>query len=220
MNREARGLLFDMDGILIDSEPIWRRAEVEIFADVGVVLSERDCFETQGLRIDDAVAYWFARTPWSGRSCESVADAIVDRVAALIRAEGTPLAAVHESIDAAKKRGWRLGLASSSSQFLIDTVLDHFELRDAFEVTRSAENEDFGKPHPAVYLSTAGALQIDPRRCVAVEDSVNGVISALAAQMACIAIPAPESREDPRFAIASRRLTSLESLSAALEDFD
>jgi len=215
---EDRALLFDMDGVLIDSEPLWRRAEIEVFGEVGLELSEDDCRETQGLRIDEAVAYWYTRFPWSGKSCESIAHSIVERVAQLIRADGKPLPGVHRAISDAGDLGWRLGLASSSSQSLIDTVLDHFELRAVFEVTRSAEVEAYGKPHPAVYLSTANALSIDPRRCVAIEDSVNGVVSAIAAQMACIAIPAPESWDDPRFAIASMRLASLDSLGEALEE--
>ena len=215
---DDRALLFDMDGVLIDSEPLWRRAEIEVFADVGLELSEQDCRETQGLRIDDAVTYWHTRFPWDGKSRESVADSIVARVAELIRADGKPLPGVHRAISEASERGWRLGLASSSAQFLIDTVLDHFELRPAFEITRSAEHETYGKPHPAVYLSTAVALSVDPRRCIAIEDSVNGVVSAVAAQMSCIAIPALESWDDPRFAIASMRLASLESLGEALEE--
>lgn len=215
-----RALIFDMDGVLIDSEPLWRRAEIETFAEVGLALSDADCLQTTGLRIDEAVAYWFDRAPWPSRSLDSVAHAIVGRVAQLIREQGEPLVGVHESIREASQRGWRLGLASSSSTFLIETVLDRFGLQDAFEVTRSAEHEAFGKPHPAVYLATADALGIAPKHCVAIEDSVNGVISALAAQMACIAIPAPESREDPRFSIASRRLASLESVGEALGEFE
>jgi len=215
-----RAVLFDMDGVLIDSEPLWRRAEIEAFGEVGLELSDQDCLATQGLRIDEAVAYWFARSPWAGRSREEVARRIVDRVARLIRSEAEPLPGVREAITGARDEGWRLGLASSSTGFLIDTVLDHFDLQGAFEATHSAETEKFGKPHPAVYLSTAASLGLDPRHCIAVEDSVNGVISALAAQMACIAIPAAELRHDPRFAVADRRLASLEALGEALEELD
>ena len=215
---QHRALIFDMDGVLIDSEPLWRRAEIEIFGDVGLRLTHRDCMKTTGLRIDEAVGYWFARVPWTGRSCEEVARRIVDRVALLIGKEGKPLPGVHRSIDMARARGWRLGLASSSSPFLIETVLGTFGLQDAFEATHSAEAETFGKPHPAVYLSTAATMDIDPSHCVAIEDSVNGVVSAIAARMRCIAIPAPESREDPRFAIATRRLASLEMLGEALTE--
>jgi sugar-phosphatase len=211
-------LLFDMDGVLIDSEPLWRRAEIEIFGDVGLPLTESDCERTQGLRIDEAVGYWFARAPWPGTSCEDVARAIVDRVAGLIGKEGKPLPGVHRSLEIARAQGWRLGLASSSPAFLIETVLDRFGLQDAFEATHSAQSEPFGKPHPAVYLSTAASMGIDPSHCVAIEDSVNGVISAIAARMRCIAIPAPENGRDPRFAIATRRLASLETLDEALNE--
>ena len=216
-NTSRRALIFDMDGVLIDSEPLWRRSEIEIFGDVGLELSEEGCSHTQGLRIDDAVAFWFARSPWTGTRCEDVGKAIVERVAQLIRTDGNPLDGVHSAVDEARKRDWRLGLASSSSQFLIDTVLEHFDLQNAFDITRSAETEAYGKPHPGVYLSTARALSIDPRHCVAIEDSLNGVVSALAARMICIAVPAPEARDDPRFSIASSQLRSLETLGDALD---
>ena len=85
-----RALLFDMDGVLTDSEPLWRRAEIEIMGDVGLRLTERDCKRTQGLRIDEAVVYWFARARWAGRSCEDVARGIVDRAAEPIGNEGKP----------------------------------------------------------------------------------------------------------------------------------
>ena len=220
MQAREPALIFDMDGVLIDSEPLWRRAEIEIFAGVGLRLEETDCYQTQGLRIDEAVAYWYARAPWQGTAPEAVAESIVDRMVDLIRSEGTPMPGVETSIRHAESQGWRLGLASSSSSRLIETVLERFGLEAAFESTRSAERETHGKPHPAVYLATAREMQIDPRACVAIEDSANGVASAIAAGMRCIAIPAPEIREDARFEVASLRLDSLEQLPQALGDLD
>jgi len=215
-----RALIFDMDGVLIDSEPLWRQAEIEVFDDVGLKITEQDCLMTMGLRIDDAVAFWYDRSPWAGRSCRDVETAIVERVAELIRDTGTPLPGVQEAIQSATDRGFQLGLASSSPNFLIHTVLDHFGLREVFAAARSAEKEPYGKPHPAVYLSTAEALSIHPRQCIAIEDSVNGVISAVAAQMTCIAIPDTESRNDPRFAIAVRQIKSLEFLGETLDELE
>ena len=61
-------VIFDMDGLLIDSEPLWIRAEIEVFGEVGVVLGEEDCGKTKGLRVDDVIAYWHARHPWDKRS--------------------------------------------------------------------------------------------------------------------------------------------------------
>lgn len=213
-------LIFDMDGVLIDSEPLWRRAEIEIFGGIGLVLDEADCLRTQGLRIDEAVAYWFDRAPWARGSCEDVATAIVSRVALLIRSEGEPMPGVLSVLDWASNSRWKVALASSSSKFLIGTVLDRFGIAERFECARSAEDEASGKPHPDVYLSTARALGIPPRACVAVEDSANGVTSALAAGMRCIAVPPPETRHDKRFATATRVLTSLESLPSVLAEFE
>ena len=220
MKSGERALVFDMDGILIDSEPLWRRAEIEIFGGVGLVLEEADCFETQGLRIDEAVAFWYERAPWSGRSCEDVAKSIVSRMGGLIRSEGEPMPGALASIEWALSSSWRLALASSSSKFLIATVLDHFGITGLFECTRSAEDEASGKPHPDVYLSAARALRLEPRVCVAVEDSANGMASALSAGMRCIAVPPPETRDDVRFAAATLRLTSLRDLPKALEAFE
>ena len=198
-----RALIFDLDGVLIDSEPLWRKAEIEIFAEVGLVLVDADCFQTQGLRIDEAVTFWFERTPWTGRSCEQVAEAIVSRVADLIRSEGEPMLGVRESLAWAAASDWRLGLASSSPNFLIETVLHRFGMTDLFESARSAEDEALGKPHPDVYLSAARDLKLEPSACVAVEDSAHGVASAVAAGMRCIAVPAAETRDDARFAAAT-----------------
>jgi len=206
-----------MDGVLIDSEPLWRRAEIEAFASVGLVLCDSDCRETQGLRIDEAVRYWHERRPWFGPSCSQVAEQIVARVAEHIRREGRLMRGAQIALDWAANSGWRLALASSSTGFLIETTLDQLGIRDYFEVVRSAENEAAGKPHPDVYLSAARDLALDPGACTAIEDSANGVAAALAAGMRCLAIPPPEDRDDPRFASATAVLPSLEELETAIQ---
>ncbi len=213
-----RALIFDMDGVLIDSEPLWRRAEIEQFATVGLRLKEADCLETQGLRIDEAVAFWFERAPWTGPTSDAVAAAIVERMVQLIESEGEPMPGVLDALDWAAASRWRLALASSSSKRLIETVLGRFDLTGRFEIRRSAEDEQFGKPSPDVYRSAARDLRLDPGACVAIEDSAHGVASALAAGMPCIAIPPPETRDDPRFETACLCLESLTDLPNALKD--
>ena len=216
----ARALIFDMDGVLIDSEPLWRRAERACFGEVGLALTDDDCLQTQGLRIDEAVAYWYDRAPWPDKSIPEVATHIVERMGELIRKEARPMAGVRPALASALAAGWRLALASSSSADLIETVLDALALRDAFEVVRSAEHEARGKPAPDVYLSTARDLDLAPADCVAVEDSVHGVASAIAAGMRCVAVPPRETRGDPRFEIATWRLDSLDQLPQALSEID
>jgi beta-phosphoglucomutase-like phosphatase (HAD superfamily) len=208
-------VIFDMDGLLIDSEPLWRRAEIEVLGTVGLCLTQADVIRTTGLRIDDVVAFWYRQRPWATPPPEVVAARIVDRVIELVRAEGVLLPGVVAALDFFAVRGLPLGLASSSPWRLIEAVLDCFGLRARFEVVCSAEGMAHGKPHPAVYLDAARRLGHAPTACLALEDSVPGVLAAKAAGMGCIAVPAAEQRDDPRFERADAVLDSLAQLDDA-----
>ncbi len=214
----SRAIVFDMDGVLIDSEPLWRRAEVEVFGRFGLALVESDCLQTTGLRIDEAVEYWTQHRDWSPVSIGEVADEIITGMDALIRAEGRPIAGVEAALAAAAAGDYRIGLASSSPDRLIEATLEAFGLGDRFAVTRSAEHEALGKPHPDVYRSTLAALEVEPCDAIAIEDSANGVLSAIDAGMRCVALPPPEQRDDPRFDAATWRMDSLEAFAKALPE--
>lgn len=210
----AVSAIFDMDGLLIDSEPLWVRAEIEVFGGVGVVLTEEDCAKTKGLRIDDVVAHWHAIHRWSSPSRGDVEQRLVARVAELVREEGRALPGVQSAIAAAREITSEIALASSSPRVLIDAVLDRLELRNVFSVVHSAENEPYGKPHPGIFLTTAKALGVAPTECVVLEDSLTGVLAAKAARMTCIAVPDARLDPDPRFVIADRVVASLEAVTA------
>ena len=201
-----------MDGVLIDSEPLWQRAEIEIFGGLGLHLTPELCRTTMGLRIDEVVDHWFRLRPWSGPEPAEVVALVVDRMRELIGAEGSLLPGVREAIAFLRERVRGLGLASSSFNVLIDAVLDGFGIRDAFDVVVSAEDEPHGKPHPGIYLTAARLLSVDPDRCVAIEDSPNGVRSAKAAGMRCIALPAPGEVDPEDVAEADVVLRSLTEL--------
>jgi mannitol-1-/sugar-/sorbitol-6-/2-deoxyglucose-6-phosphatase len=182
-------VVFDMDGVLVDSEPIWRAVEREVFAGVGIEVNDGDLFETMGVRVADVVERWHRRHPWNEPSREEVARSIVDGVAQAIEREDAFDQEAIRAIDYVEGLGLRLALASSSPMRLIRSVLALGGSVDRFEVVLSAEDEDRGKPDPAVYLSAARDLAVPAERCLAVEDSVNGVRSAKAAGMVCVAIP-------------------------------
>lgn len=209
-------VIFDMDGLLIDSEPLWVRAEIEVFGSVGVSLSEEDCAKTKGLRIDDVVAHWHGIHRWSSASPRDVEQRLVARVAELVRSEGRALPGVASAIAAARAITSDIALASSSPRILIDAVLDRLELRSAFSVVHSAENEPYGKPHPGIFLTTAKSLGVAPTECIVLEDSLTGVLAAKAARMTCIAVPERHPDHDPRFVIADRIVGSLEAVTAEL----
>lgn len=193
--RPIEAVVFDMDGVLIDSEPIWRSVERDVFESVGIELTDEDMFPTMGVRIADVVERWYRRHPWSAPSRREIADRIVDEVAREIRRGGALNEGAVRAVDEVRNRGLRLALASSSPMSLIRAVLSLGGLADRFDVVVSGEDEERGKPDPAVYLSAARALGIIPERCLAVEDSLHGVRAAKAAGMTCIAIPAVDQGE-------------------------
>ena len=204
-----KGILFDMDGVLIDSEPFWRLAEIEVFATVGVHLSDQDCRQTMGLRIDEVVAFQYGLAPWKQPGQQQVAGLILDRVVELVRQRGKPLPGVVQAVTAAQASGLPMGIASSSSYRLIEATLDCLGLQEYFPIVHSAQHEALGKPHPAVYLAAADKLNVAASSCVAIEDSLNGIIAAKAARMRVVAIPDEEQGQDPRFVLADTRLHSL-----------
>jgi sugar-phosphatase len=204
-----RAAIYDLDGLLIDSEPCWERAEMEVLGSVGVPLTPERCHETTGLRLGDAVAYWAARDPWTTVSHEEVVRRILERVLSLL-AERAPLKpGVRESLAVVRRAGLRVALASSSPLPLIEGALERVGLRSEFELVVSAESERFGKPHPGVYLTTAAQLGVAAGSCVALEDSVNGVLAATSAGMRCIAVPERWPVLDPRFSRANAVIRSL-----------
>jgi mannitol-1-/sugar-/sorbitol-6-/2-deoxyglucose-6-phosphatase len=187
--REIEAVIFDMDGVLVDSEPLWREVEREVFARVGLQLTDEHMAETVGVRIDGVVDHWYRRHPWDGPSREEIAEAIVDGMQRAVEDRGVLREGVVQAIDRFAGLGLRLAVASSSPKRLIRAVLAVGGLTDRFDVVHSAEDEVRGKPDPAVYITTAARLGVSPDRCLAIEDSVRGILAARAAGMVSVAIP-------------------------------
>ena len=216
MSSPPRALIFDMDGVLIDSEPLWHEAEIAAAGEAGLELTPEDCLRTTGLRVDKVVASWCEHHPELAPRREALVASVLDRLVELVIRRGSPKPGVDEVLALAKSRGLRLALASSSPYRVIHAVLDALGLEAAFEVIHSAEEEARGKPDPAVYLTTARKLGIEPERCIAIEDSPNGLLSAKAAGMRCIVVPEAALRDDPRFALANARVVELGEIGAGL----
>lgn len=212
----SQAVIFDMDGVLLDSEPFWQIAESEVFASVGLDLTPQDMAQTIGLRIEEVAAFWYRQHPWAGPSTEEIASRVVARVIELVRERGELLPGVRRAVESIHAFGAPMTVASSSSRVLIETVVERFELGGFFPVVSSADAETHGKPHPAVFLTAAASLGVAPTECLVIEDSLNGVLAAKAARMRCLAVPDPRQQGDPRFVLADQVLESLAGLD---EDF-
>jgi len=201
-------VIFDMDGLLIDSEAFWRKAEIAVFKTVGIDLSEDDCRETMGYRLNEVVELWHSRHPWSEKSKEQVEEEILSYVQNLIETEGVPLEGVMETIALCDTLSLKTAIASSSAMRLIKATVSRLGLIDRFNVLHSAENEELGKPHPAVFIHSAKKLGVRNENCLVFEDSFHGMIAGLAAKMKVIAVP--ETQEE-RFKAAHLSLNDLDS---------
>jgi sugar-phosphatase len=206
-------VIFDMDGVLLDSEPFWQETEIEIFATVGIHLTRAQCIETTGVRVNDVVAYRHTQNPWNQKSLDQVSDEILTGVELRVRERAVLLDGVMDVLKFFKNRRIPIALASSSAMRLIKTVLNKFSMENTFNVVHSAEREEYGKPHPAVFLTTAKHLRIPPAHCLVIEDSFNGLIAAKAARMKTVVIPMAEQWTEARFDIADSKLRSLREFS-------
>jgi mannitol-1-/sugar-/sorbitol-6-/2-deoxyglucose-6-phosphatase len=227
-----------MDGLLIDTEPVWRTAARAILAQLGIDLTDADLLDTTGVRVDEMAAAFLTRQPHSaspapltsttpfvssapptppGRpdpSPAQVADRITDLVVNYVAREGEPMPGVPEAIALFERSGLRLAIASSSPERLIGAVCARLNLR--IDIRCSALDEPRGKPAPDVYLAAARRLGLSPARCLALEDSPAGVLAAKDAGMTCVAVPDPLLTGDPRYRRADLVLSSLTELTDPL----
>jgi HAD superfamily hydrolase (TIGR01509 family) len=183
----ADAVVFDLDGVLIDSEERWTAAREELTRERGGTWTDEAPRAMMGMSSPEWSAY-LRDELGVPMSAEEISDAVVERMEAGYR-EGVPL--LPGAVEAVRRLHgeWPLGLASSANRRIIDLVLGEAGLDDAFAVTLSSEEVERGKPAPDVYLEAARRLDVDPTRAVAIEDSSNGLRSAHAAGMAVIAVP-------------------------------
>lgn len=200
-------VIFDMDGVILDSEPFWKEAEISIFGSLGVPLTSEMCDTTTGMRLVDVTKLWHSRYPWDQdkEPLEKVNNDIITALINLINLKGTITKGVTELLEFFSLKGLPMAIASSSDMKIIDAVLDKFGIRKYFKAVHSAQFEDYGKPHPAIYIKTAAMLGVDPVNCLAIEDSFNGVVAAVAARMKVVAIPDIYNFYNPKFNIAESK---------------
>lgn len=197
-----QAVIFDMDGVLIDSEPLWKIAMEEAFVSVNCPLTKKDFEKTVGLRIDEVIEFWYQEVGWENCTPKELEQRIINRMIELISENGEPLTGVIETLSFLRKNGYKIGLGTSSYKVLIDTVLSTLNIRDSFDFVHSAEDEEFGKPNPAVYLTVAKNLGVSPLNCLVIEDSLTGVIASKSARMRTVCIPEKTHNPNPKLIVA------------------
>lgn len=205
-----KAVIFDLDGTLIDSEILWKQAEIEVFKQLGVTLTMEQCQKTNGLSAPQVVKYWYNKKPWeSKRSFDEITHDILQRVIELIYEKASLKEGVHETIDFFLDKQLPMVIASSSPKSYIKDFVRHFKLDGVFKKVFSALDEEYVKPHPAVYISAARYLGLDRADCLAFEDSFFGLLSAKSAYMKAVAVLDKMDYPSGKFDFADVKIDSL-----------
>ena len=211
----TEAVVFDLDGVLIDSEPLWDDVRRGVVASAGRDWPADATEALQGMSTPEWAAYLTDVVGVPGPA-EEVATRVIDGMVARYR-ERLPL--LPGAVEAVERLAghWPLGLASSSPRRLIDTVLESAHLTEHFRVTVSTEEVGAGKPSPAVYNEVVRRLAADSSQVVAIEDSSNGLRSASAAGLRVIAVPnANYPPQDDALALADVVVHSLDDVTTTL----
>lgn len=209
----VRAIIFDFDGIIVDSEPLWVETERQVFKSVGIELTPQMCRHTTGLNTQDTIQYWFNIYKWTGKSTFQVYKEMMETMQGLILERADLKEGFLDVLQFFVDKKIPVSVASASPLKLITTALKKFHLFEFFKIITSAENEELGKPHPALYLNAARKLGINPVDCLAFEDSFHGAIAAKAARMKLVTVPDAHDFRSTRFDFADLKI-------ASLKDFD
>ena len=185
-------VIFDMDGLLIDSEPCWQKAGIETLEQFNVSLTLEQYHLTTGLRTKEWIEYWFSYFNLDNRFAKEAEEIIISKAIENIKDKGQAMPGVDAIFPLFKKRGFRIGLATSSPLSLVNVVVEKLNIGHHLDAVSSAELLPFSKPHPEVYLHCAKLLGSPVLDCICFEDSFNGMIAVKAARMRCVIIPAHE----------------------------
>jgi len=182
-----KAVIFDMDGVLVDSEKFWKRAEYVVFTALGVDVTDEWSSYTQSMTTEEVTRFWYEKFPWKEITFEEAEQRVVEEVSRLISSEDCIISGIKVFIEELRSKDLKIGLATNAPEKLIPVVLKVTDTAHLFDAVSSVEFEAKGKPHPAVYLTTARKLNVEPGECLAIEDSVSGMQAARNAGMTVVA---------------------------------
>jgi HAD superfamily hydrolase (TIGR01509 family) len=188
VNKSA--VVFDMDGVLVDSEPLWMRARKDLVQAAGGRWIAEAETAMMGISSDRWSAYMRDRLGMQSYTAEHIRDEVINRMIDLYREHVPLLPGARAAVESMASR-WPLAVASGSDRVLLDTVLASTGLGSCFAATVAGDEVAVGKPDPFIYREACRRLEVDPTHCVAIEDSEAGIASGLAAGTKVVAVPRP-----------------------------
>jgi HAD superfamily hydrolase (TIGR01509 family) len=205
-----RAVVFDMDGLLLETELLWHQAETELFARHGGEFTWDDKMAVIGSSFDFTADYFADRLALPREQGPALVDEMVELMHAQLREQVQGRPGAVELVERLRGRT-RLGLASNSPRHLVDTALATARIADAFEAIVTSDDVAASKPAPDLYLLACERLNVPPADALALEDSASGIAAAKAAGLTCIAVP---QFAETDVSAADRVIDSLEDLLA------
>lgn len=190
---KLRAVIFDMDGVIIDSEPIHYEVNKDLYNDLEIEVSEEEYETFIGVSNKDV---WSKLKKKHG--LEETVDELVGRLQSknikhLQNSDEKPITGLLPLLELLKKEGITIGLASSSPRRYIEAVLEKFDIEDYFNEMVSGANMERGKPYPDIFIKITNKMNLKPEECVVIEDSEKGVLAAKTAGLKCIGYLNPSS---------------------------
>lgn len=205
MTSPLSAILFDMDGVLVDSEPLWRKAEIEIFGEDGIELTDDMCRGTKGKRLDQVVHHWLEHFQRSDLDAELLEEKIVERMEHLLSSEASPLPGVVETFAFCHQRGVPWNVATSSTRRLARAALKRLGLWDAVSnLIVTGDQVEEPKPSPEIFIEAARRLGKAPEHCLVIEDSTHGCIAGKRSGATVLVVPEAGTPIDGLFEDADR----------------
>ncbi|SMB87090.1 sugar-phosphatase [Pasteurella testudinis DSM 23072] len=205
-------VIFDMDGILIDSEPLWQQAGVDYFNQIGLPVSMADMQPMTGVPSDEVVRRFYRQYGAAALSVETATEQYHHTATELILQRKPLFDGVKPLLARLAQRNIKMAVASASPHALLQQITEKCGIRHYFSALVSAADMPYSKPNPAVYLCAAQQLGVEPHFALGIEDSVTGMTAVKAAAMRCIVIPSVAEKDDPRWALADYKLDSLDHI--------
>ncbi|HIC48124.1 MAG TPA: HAD family hydrolase [Methylophaga aminisulfidivorans] len=209
-----QAVIFDMDGLLIDSEPFWKQAEKRVFSALGIEITDALSAKTMGMTTREATEFWLhhAGLSLSQDAMEKVENDVIDEVALLTATQGQPLPGVHDLLEQLKQHKLKIGLATNAPARLVPVVLERLDITALFDSYVADDHVEQGKPHPAIYQLALERINAQANHTIAFEDSVTGMTAAIGAGIRTVVVPSKANYHLPHYDVAALKLESLNGL--------
>ena len=211
-HRQLQAVIFDMDGLIIDSEPLWKQAEFNVFSALGCEVTPQDQLKTACLSTQNVTEYWFNKSPWHYQPKHQAEQAVIEEVEALLKNQCQTKPGFFQALELCRDLDLKIGLASNAPLRLCHTVAQILDCMDDFDCILSSELVQNGKPAPDIYLHAIKTLDVAPKFALALEDSVTGATAAKAAGLKVIGVPSEPHYLEPMLQLTDKILPSLSAL--------